>query len=87
MLIGTGFNDEHKKLLKNIADMSEGDPSKSVSVKEANKDLNLSRKDIKLKIEFLEALGLITINTIGGSLLYGHVSITEKGLKRVENIT
>ncbi len=42
----------------------------------------MDRTEIKNTLEYLEELGYLELKTIGGPWLYGHVSITKKGLKK-----
>jgi hypothetical protein len=44
--------------------------------------MELYRTEIKNILEYLDELGYLKIKTIGGPLLYGHVSITQEGLEK-----
>lgn len=82
MIIGSEFSDKSKQLLKHIGYLSEGNTDQKLSVKEVNKELEFDRTEIKNFLEYLQELDCIEIITIGGPLLYGHIQITEKGLKK-----
>lgn len=45
--------------------------------------MELDRTEIKNILEYLEELGYLELKTIGGPWLYGHVTITGKGLEKV----
>lgn len=60
--------------------------SVDVAVEKVNKNLQLSRPEIRLYLEYLRDLSFIEIKTIGGPLLYGHVRLTKTGLGKIEAI-
>lgn len=65
-----------------MARLSEYDTDRSIAVKTINESLEMDRTEIKNILEYLDDLGYLQIETIGGPLLYGHVSITAEGLKK-----
>lgn len=83
MIIGSEFSKKYQRILKEIGSLSQQDTSKQIPVKKINASLEWDRTEIKHVLEYLQELGLINIKTIGGPLLYGHVTITELGLKKV----
>ncbi|WP_445666334.1 hypothetical protein [Fodinibius sp. AD559] len=86
MIIGSEFSKKYQRILKEIGSLSQQDTSKQIPVKKINATLEWDRTEIKHVLEYLQELGLINIKTIGGPLLYGHVSITESGLKKYESL-
>jgi len=87
MIIGSGFSQKNRDLLEEIARKSEGSLSRKIPVKKVNKKFGYSRTEIKHMLEYLEGLGMVSLKTIGGPLLYGHVTITRKGLDKVEDLS
>ncbi|NGP86901.1 hypothetical protein [Fodinibius halophilus] len=89
MIIGSDFSRKYQDLLKEIATLASAqkDSSHPIAVKKINASLNLDRTEIKNVLEYLEELGYIEIKTIGGPLLYGHITITELGLSKYQELT
>lgn len=86
MIIGSKFSKKNQKYLRTIYELSEGDTTKKIAVSDLNEKLGLDRNQLKNVLEYLDALQLISIATIGGPLLYGHVTITEKGIQKISEI-
>lgn len=86
MIIGSEFNKKYFLILKEIARLSENNTSKRIRVPEINERVKFDRIEIKNVLEYLQELKLINIETIGGPLLYGHVTITEQGLKKYRDL-
>lgn len=86
MIIGSKFSRKYHRLLITIGELSRGKINKEISVKNLNSDLNMDRTEIKNALEYLEELGYIRIKTIGGPLLYGHITITESGLEKYHSL-
>lgn len=86
MIIGSDFSNKSKLVLRQIGHIAGGDVDKKISVQQVNKDINLDRTEIKNFLEYLQELGYIEILTIGGPLLYGHIKITDEGLKKYAEI-
>ncbi len=86
MIIGSEFSEKYHQFLKEIVSLSKKDPNYSIPVRDINENLNLDRTEIKNVLEYLQELGYITIETIGGAFLYGHIKITESGLKKYREI-
>jgi len=87
MIIGSEFSKKYQQFLKEVGTRSNNDTSERISVKEINAALNLDRTEIKNVLEYLQELGYINIETIGGPLLYGHITITESGLEKYKELT
>lgn len=86
MLIGGDFNAKAKKLLILLSELSENNPEKKVPVKNLVNELELDRSEFKNLLQYLENKELISIATIGGPFLYGHISITKKGIAKTGSL-
>jgi Mn-dependent DtxR family transcriptional regulator len=86
MIIGSEFNKKYHKFLREIGDLSQNDATHKISVQDMNSSLNSDRTEIKNVLEYLQELGYINIETIGGPLLYGHITITEQGLDKFQEL-
>ena len=82
MLIGGNFNKKSRIFLQELAKLSKGEVGIKISVSDIMQSTQLDRAELKSVIEYLEALECISIETIGGAFLYGHISITKKGLEK-----
>lgn len=86
MLIGESFNKICEKILLLAGDMSELEPGRKISVLRLSEELNLERNEIRNTFEYLIDLKLIKIESIGGPVLYGHISLTGKGIQKLKSI-
>lgn len=86
MIIGSEFSKKYHKFLKVIGERSQNDTTQKISVQDINSSLNLDRTEIKNVLEYLQELRYINIETIGGPLLYGHITITEEGLDKYQEL-
>ena len=86
MIIGSEFSQKYHQLIQKIGELSEGDTRQIISVHNVNMGLQFDRSEIKSVLEYLQNLGYIDIETIGGPLLYGHISITKVGLRKCNEI-
>lgn len=84
MLIGKGFNKKCEQILKRAAEISDYEPGQNISVQELNEDLEFGRKEIKYYFEYMNDQKLIELTTIGGPFLYGHISLTQKGVAKIK---
>ena len=82
MIIGSEFSRKYEMFLKQVGALSDGDISRHIPVEKLDELASLDQTEIKNVIDHLDELNFINIETIGGPLLYGHISITEKGLKK-----
>lgn len=82
MIIGSSFSEKNQRFLKQVATLSDNDTERKISVKKINDIMEMDRTEIKNTLEYLEQLGYLELKTIGGPWLYGHVSITQKGLEK-----
>ena len=87
MIIGSEFSQKYHQLLQKIGELSEGDTHQKISVQNINTSLKLDRTEIKSVLEYLQDLGYINIETIGGPLLYGHITITDVGLHKYQSLS
>lgn len=86
MIIGSEFSKKNQEYLQEICRLSEGDTEFQISVQDINDNLGLDRTQLKNVLEYLQELGYIEIATIGGPLLYGHVTATQKGLDKCQQL-
>lgn len=86
MIIGSEFSEKYQQFFKKIGRLSENDPTNKISVQNINAGLDWDRTEIRNVLEHFEELGYINIETIGGPLLYGHVTITESGIEKYRQL-
>lgn len=84
MLIGKGFNKKCEKILSEAAEISDYEPGYTISVEELNKNLGFGRKEIRYYFEYMSDQKLIDLTTIGGPFLYGHITLTDKGVAKIK---
>lgn len=87
MLIGKGFNNKCERILEEAARISNFRSGYNISVEELNENLGFGRKEIKYYFEFMNDRKLIELTTIGGPYLYGHISLTPKGVAKIKSTT
>ena len=86
MLIGNNFNKRCENILLAAGKQSGNRPGLKVSVSKLAEGLKLDRTEIKQTFEYLVSLGFIKIESIGGPLLYGHISLTKKGVLKLNSM-
>ncbi len=86
MIIGSEFSKKNQEYLREICRLSQGDTDYKLPVHDLNENLDLDRTQLKNILEYLQELGFIEIVTIGGPMLYGHIKVTEKGLKKCKEL-
>ncbi|MDZ7719509.1 MAG: hypothetical protein U5K72_11895 [Balneolaceae bacterium] len=84
MLIGKGFNKKCEDILREAAEISDFEPGYTISVEELNKNLGFGRKEIRYYFEYMNDQKLIELTTIGGPFLYGHMTLTDKGVAKIK---
>lgn len=84
MLIGKGFNKKCEQILSEAAKISNHESGYIISVEELNKVLGFGRKEIRYYFEYMNDQELIELTTIGGPFLYGHITLTEKGVAKIK---
>jgi Mn-dependent DtxR family transcriptional regulator len=82
MILGKDFNSKAKEILKKMFDLSGGEESLRVNVKQICKALDIEKNEAKNLFEYLESKDCIKIETMGGPYLYGDVSLTKKGIAK-----
>ncbi|MDZ7682140.1 MAG: hypothetical protein U5J63_10640 [Fodinibius sp.] len=78
---------KYHQILKKIVQLSNNDPIRRIKVQDINANLSLDRTEIKNVLAYMQELGYISIKTIGGPLLYGHITVTESGLKKYRELS
>jgi hypothetical protein len=86
MLIGNNFNKLCEKILLAAGEQSGYEPERKISVKKISEELNLDRTEIRNTFQYLTDLEFISVESIGGPLLYGHISLTKRGLLKLQSI-
>ena len=86
MLIGKGFNKKCEQILWEAARISDMESGFSISVEELNENLGFGRKEIKYFFEYMYDRNFIEITTIGGPFLYGHITLTSKGVEKIKTM-
>jgi len=86
MLIGRNFNKLCEKILLAAAEQADYGAGERVSVTELAERLDLDRAEVRNAFQYLADLDLISVETIGGPLLYGHISLTNKGLLKIKKM-
>lgn len=86
MLIGKGFNKKCEQILEKAAEISEFDSGVNIPVEELNEELGFGRREIKYYFEYMSDQKLIKLTTIGGPFLYGHISLTQKGIAKIKSL-
>lgn len=86
MLIGSDFNRRCEMILLAAGKESEYEADRKIDVSSLTQKLNLDRVEIRSMFQYLIDKKLIRIETIGGPQLYGHISLTGKGLMKIRAI-
>jgi uncharacterized membrane protein YvbJ len=86
MLIGGDFNKKCEELLNRAVERADGDSDAMISVTEVNDTLGYDRNEIKSYLDYLSDRGLLKIESIGGPLLYGHITVTKKGIAKITDL-
>lgn len=73
-----------KKVLILLLELSGADIDIKVEVKIIATRLNLDRIYMKNLLEYLENRNLLSLSSIGGPYLYGHIRITHEGIYRAK---
>ncbi|WP_441000230.1 hypothetical protein [Fodinibius sp. SL11] len=86
MIIGSEFSNKYQQFLKEVVSLSKKEMSQKIAVQKVNDNLKWDRTEIKHVLEYMQELGLIKIETIGGPLLYGHITVTKSGFKKYQSL-
>ncbi len=85
MLVGKEFSIKCEQILVEADKISNRSESNIISVEELNKTLNYDRIEIKHLFKYLSEFNYIVIETICGPYLYGAISLTEKGVLKINS--
>lgn len=86
MLIGSDFNRRCEKILLAAGREAELVAGEKVSVETLAEELNMDRVEIRNLFQYMTDLQFIVIESIGGPVLYGHISLTQKGVNKVKSL-
>lgn len=84
MIIDSSAKFQVNELLSRLARLADNKTDELVSMESIKDSSTLDIEEIKEFVSYLNEAGYITVETIGGPYLYGHIAITEKGLERVK---
>ena len=82
MKIGSDFNLKAKIILNKLFEYSDGEVGVRVSVEKICKELSIDKTEAKNLFEYLQDKDCLKIETLGGTYLYGHVSLTKRGVAK-----
>lgn len=86
MLIGSDFNRRCEKILIAAGRASGFKAEKKIPVKALAETLKMDRVEIRNLFQYMIDLQFIKVESIGGPALYGHISLTKKGLLKVKSL-
>lgn len=87
MIIDSSSKHLVNTFLTKLAELSDYETGKRVSLEQMSSALSMESGELKEFVSYLSETGYIMIETIGGTFLYGHISITSKGLDRLKKIS
>ena len=87
MLIGSDFNKKCEKILKAVAGEIDYREGEKVPVEMLARDLKMDRVEIRTLFQYMVDLDLIKVESIGGPTLYGHISLTQKGVLKAKKLS
>jgi hypothetical protein len=82
VILGSDLNSKGKSILKAMYIHSNGEEGVRISVELLCKELEIDKTEAKNLFEYLQNKNCLKIETFGGAYLYGHVSLTKKGVAR-----
>ncbi|MTI88293.1 MAG: hypothetical protein FH748_10025 [Balneolaceae bacterium] len=86
MLIGGDFNQKAKHLILLLDQLSKSNSEQKIEVERIVKEMGMDRVEVKNLLEYLENKEFIDVATIGGPFLYGHITITERGILKAKSL-
>ncbi len=86
MQIGGRFNKKCEQILFEAGKISGMKSGYKIAVEQVNRNIGLSRNEMRLYLEYMRDKRLIELITFGGPLLYGHIILTKAGLIKVGSI-
>lgn len=84
MIIDSSAKFQVNELLMKLAQLADNRTDELVSMESIKESSSLDIEEIKEFVSYLSEAGYISVETIGGPYLYGHIAITEKGLDRIK---
>lgn len=82
-MIGKDFEAVSRAVLTELQRQGEDHGDVRICVEQVMLSLGLDRNVAKDALEFLSEKGLITLETMGGPYLYGHVRLTQTGHQHI----
>lgn len=86
MLIGSDFNRRCETILLAAGDECGLKSGEKISVVDLADKLGLDRVELRHLFQYMVDLKLIRVESIGGPALYGHISLTKKGVLKIKSI-
>lgn len=86
MLIGSDFNRRCEKILMAAGRESGFTAEKKIPVEALAEKLKMDRVEIRNLFQYMIDLQFIRAESIGGPALYGHISLTKKGLLKIKSL-
>lgn len=87
MIIDSSAKFQVNELLTTLAQLADNRTDELVSMESIKESSSLDIENIKEFVSYLSETGYVSVETIGGPYLYGHIAITEKGLDRLKKTT
>jgi hypothetical protein len=84
MLIGSDFNRRCEKILLAAGREADFEAGINISVEKLARTLNMDRVEIRNLFRYMIDLHFIKEESIGGPVLYGEISLTEKGIEKAK---
>ena len=86
MLIGSDFNRRCEKILLAAGREADFEAGINISVEKLARTLNMDRVEIRNLFRYMIDLHFIKEESIGGPVLYGEISLTEKGIEKAKSL-
>lgn len=86
MLIGSSFNKKLELIIATSYKLLSEESIDRIPVERLNRELTFDKTELKNYLEYLSEKGFLTLPTIGGPLLYGHLELTPKGLRKAREL-
>ena len=86
MLIGSDFNRRCEKILLAAGRETEFEAGVNIPVEKLAHTVNMDRVEIRNLFRYMIDLHFIKEESIGGPVLYGHISLTDKGVKKAKSL-
>lgn len=86
MLIGSDFNRRCETILLAAGEKCGFKAGEKIPVTELSDRLGLDRAEVRQMFQYMVDLKLIRVESIGGPTLYGHISLTKRGLLKINSL-